>query len=130
MACDAGIVAVLSHKLGDEECPNCLCIAPAENYSQIDKEALAIVFVVRHFHQYLYDCSFTIKSDHKPLQHLFGKGRGIPAMAPARVHCWALTLSAYVYGYSMCWGKNILMLMFLVAFHSRCNQERYQCFKN
>ena len=39
-------------------------LAPAENYSQIDKEALAVAFGVRHFHQYLYGRSFTIKSDH------------------------------------------------------------------
>ena len=70
-------------------------LAPAENYSQINKEA---AFGLRYFHQYLYGHSFTIKSDHKPLQYLFGKGRGIPAMASAQVQCWALTLSAYVYG--------------------------------
>ncbi len=71
-------------------------LAPAEkNYSQIDKEALAIVFGVKHFHQYLFGRSFTIKSDHKPLQHLLGEKKGIPAMASARVQRWALMLSAY-----------------------------------
>ena len=69
VACDTspyGIGAVLSHKLGDEECSIAYAsrsLAPTEkNYSQIDKEALAIVFGVRHFHQYLYGRSFTIKS--------------------------------------------------------------------
>ena len=55
-------------------------LAPEEkNYSQIDK-ALAIVFGVKHFHQYLFGRSFTIKSNHKPLQHLLGEKNGIPEL--------------------------------------------------
>ena len=38
-----------------------------------------------------------IKSDHKPLQYLFGEKKGIPSIASARVQRWALTLSAYTY---------------------------------
>ena len=38
-----------------------------------------------------------IKSDHKPLQYLFGEKKGIPSIASARVQHWALTLSAYTY---------------------------------
>ncbi len=42
-------------------------LAPAEcKYSQLDKEALAIIFGVKRFHQYLLGRSFKI---HKPLQH-------------------------------------------------------------
>ena len=49
------------------------------------------------FCHYLFGRKFIIKFDHKPLQHLFGEKRGIPAMASARAQCWALTLSAYDY---------------------------------
>jgi len=84
-----GLTAVLSHQLGPDEQPIAFAsrsLAPAEkNYSQIDKETLAIVFGVKHFHQYLFGRKFVIKSDHKPSQHLFGEKKGIPAMASARV---------------------------------------------
>ena len=73
-------------------------LSPAEkNYAQLDKEALAIIFGVKKFHQYLYGRKFSIQSDHKPLQYLLGETRGVPAMASARIQQWALTLSAYDY---------------------------------
>ena len=104
-----GVGAVLSHQIGEGEHPIAFAscsLAPAEtNYSQIDKEALAIVFGVKHFHQYLFGWSSTIKSDHKPLQHLLAENKSIPAMASARVQHWALMLSAYNYQVQYVPGK-------------------------
>ena len=46
-------------------------LAPAEcQYSQLDKEALAIVIGVKRYHQYLHGHHFVIISDHMPLMHV------------------------------------------------------------
>ena len=41
-------------------------VAPEKNYSQIEQEALAIVFAVKRLHQYLYGRHFVVRTDHKP----------------------------------------------------------------
>ena len=42
------------------------------NYSQIEKEELAIICGVHKFHQYLYGKPFVLVTDHKPLTTLLG----------------------------------------------------------
>ena len=47
-------------------------LLPAEkNYSQIDRDALAIVFAVRKLHQFLYGRHFVLRTDHKPRYFVF-----------------------------------------------------------
>ena len=77
-------------------------------YSQLDKEDLPIVFGVKHFHDYLYGHEFFIKSDHKPLFHIFNESKGILPMASARIQRWALALCAYRYAIECCPGKNMV----------------------
>ena len=73
-------------------------LAVAEkNNSQLYKKGLAIIFSVKQFHQFLYGRSFVIKSDHKPLQYIFGHTHTVPPLASARIQRWALTLGAYNY---------------------------------
>ena len=78
-----------------------------KRYSQLDKEAAAIMFGVKRFHQYLYGRKFSIVSDHKPLQYLLNENKAVPAMASARLQRWALTLSAYHYTISYSPGEKI-----------------------
>lgn len=68
-----------------------------KNYSQIHREALAIVFCMRKFHQYLYGRRFTLRTDHKPLVSIFGPQNNIPVMTASRMSRWAVILSAYTY---------------------------------
>ena len=68
------------------------------NYSQVEREALAIVFGVTKFNKFLYGRKFTFLTDHEALTVIFGPKRGIPSLAAARLQRWALILMAHQYG--------------------------------
>lgn len=82
--------AVLSHVLknGDKR-PIAYAsrtLSKAEiGYSQLDREALGLVYGVKTFQQYVYGRPFTLETDHKPLIFIFGDKKGLPQMAAARV---------------------------------------------
>ncbi|TLY46627.1 MAG: DDE-type integrase/transposase/recombinase, partial [Gammaproteobacteria bacterium] len=65
------------------------------NYSQIEKEALSIVFAVKKFNQYLYGRKFILMTDHKPLLSIFGSKKGLPIFAASRLQRYAVFLSGY-----------------------------------
>ena len=105
-ASDYGVGAVLFHKMknGTERPIGYVSrtLQEAErNYSTLEKEALAIIFGIKKFHQFLYGHLFTIKTDHKPLEGLLSEKKGIPSQAAPRIQRWALTLSAYEYKYKI-----------------------------
>ena len=66
-----------------------------QKYAQIEKEALALVFGVQKFDQFVRGRNFTLLTDHKPLISIFGPKKGIPVMAANRLQRWALQLMGY-----------------------------------
>ena len=67
------------------------------NYGQIENMALALVFRVQQFHQYLYGHKFTLVTDHKPLMTILGPKKGIPSLVIAKLQRWAIQLPGYYY---------------------------------
>ena len=97
-----GAGAVISYVLADgSERPSAFASRTLNssemNYSQLQKEALVIIFGVKKFHQHLYGCKFTLETDHQPLVTIFGPRTGVPTLAAARLQRWAIILSAYQY---------------------------------
>lgn len=63
-------------------------------YCQTEKEALALVWAVEHFHIYLYGkTDFELVTDHKPLEIIFGE-KSKPC---ARIERWVLRLQSYTF---------------------------------
>ncbi|CAC5394863.1 unnamed protein product [Mytilus coruscus] len=76
------IIAYASRSLTDVE----------TRYSQTEKEALAIVWAIEHFHLYSFGQSFTLVSDHQPLETIFNSPK---AKTPACIERWRLRLQGY-----------------------------------
>ena len=51
---------------------SCSLSASEENYSMIEKEAMAILFGIMKFHGYLFRRRFSLLTDHRPLSLLLG----------------------------------------------------------
>ena len=68
-----------------------------QNYCQLEKEGLGLVFGVMKFHDYFYGRKFLLLTDHKPLLKILGPKTGVPTLATARLQRWALILAAYTY---------------------------------
>ena len=106
-ASDYGIGAILAHRItvsGSQQVQDVPIafalrhLSSAEmRYSQIEKEALSIIFGMRNFHHFLFGIRFTLVTDHKPLPKVLGPAEGVPKYAANRLTRWALTLAEYDY---------------------------------
>lgn len=105
LTCDAsphGVSAVLSHRLQNQyDCPihyaSRTLTASERNYTQLDREGLAIIFGVKTFFEYLFGNIFLLQTDNAALSRIFHPEKSIPEIAGARIQRWAIYLSAFRY---------------------------------
>ncbi|XP_046810023.1 uncharacterized protein K02A2.6-like [Lucilia cuprina] len=90
LACDAsptGIAGVLSHLVDGEERPIAFAsrslTSAEQNYSQLDREALAIYYAVQYFHEYLFGRQFNLITDNQPLMRIIHQNNKLPQMTSA-----------------------------------------------
>ncbi|XP_024870004.1 uncharacterized protein K02A2.6-like [Temnothorax curvispinosus] len=101
-ACATGIGAVLlqrdsnGHERAVYHMSQSL-IDAQRNYSQLEKEALALVTAVERFHKFVWGKRFILQTDHKPLVALLQteNTKGLKATTAARLKRWALRLMGY-----------------------------------
>ncbi|XP_053699045.1 uncharacterized protein K02A2.6-like [Sabethes cyaneus] len=99
-ASKTGVGAVIMHRFPNNQLK---AIAHAsktltsteQKYSQVEKEALALVFAVTKFRRMLLGRKFTLQTDHQPLLKTFGSKKGIPLHTANRLQRWALSLLGY-----------------------------------
>ncbi|XP_078503492.1 fibrocystin [Lissotriton helveticus] len=66
------------------------------NYSVIEKEALAVSWALGKFRDFLWGTQFTLRTDHKPLVEVFSK-KGLIAIS-SRIRRWVVGLQEYTFG--------------------------------
>lgn len=64
-----------------------------QNYSQLEGEALGLIFAVKKLHKYIYGRKFILVIDNQPLKKILGAKSGIPPLAASRLQRWAILAS-------------------------------------
>ena len=77
-ASPVGLSAILSQKTPGKDDEKVVAYASRaltaveKRYAQTEREVLAIVWGVEHFHLFVYGKEFTLITDHKPLEVIYG----------------------------------------------------------
>ncbi|XP_065208399.1 uncharacterized protein K02A2.6-like [Planococcus citri] len=96
------VAAILSHRFADgSERPiqyaSQSLNQTQQKYAHIDKEAYAIVYGIKKFHQYIYGRKFTLITDCEPLTKIFSPDKGLPVHSAMRMQHYAIFLQSYTY---------------------------------
>lgn len=78
-----------------------------KNYSNIEREALAVTWAVLRLKHFLIGRPFTIQSDHKPLEYIFKGNTAIPSGTSTRIAKWVIELMPYNYTIKYVQGSKI-----------------------
>ena len=73
-----------------------------QRYSQMEKEALALVWACERFHTYLFGTDFELLTDHKPLEFIYSP----KSKSSDRIERWVLRLQLYRYKVRYIPGKD------------------------
>ena len=92
-----GVGAIISHMMPDSSehviaYGSWTLSTSEQNYSQLEKEALAIIFEIKKFHKFLYGRPFILVTDHKSPVTILDPRSLVPTLAAARLQRWALTV--------------------------------------
>ena len=98
-----GVGACLSHSVTVDGKTRLLPVAYAsaslkdsqKNYSQVDREGLAVYWGITHFRQYLLCKDFTLHTDCSALVKIFGSKNDLNGCAAGRLSRWAAALMEY-----------------------------------
>ena len=107
-----GLGAVLSHDPQKKEIVHCASrtLAPAErNYSNVEREALGVIFGIKRFHQYLAGRKFIVQTDHHPLKALMDNMKPIQERISMRLQRWSLFLKGYDFSIQTIKGEEMLL---------------------
>ena len=99
-------------------------LTATEKYSQLDKEALAMVFGVEKYHSYLFGQQFILKTY---LIHIFKETRATPNLASGRILRWVLILCAYRYAIQYKAGKENFKVDALSGLPAPTSQKECRC---
>ena len=76
---------------------SCTLSDPQTRYSQVDREALAVIFGLKKCHKFLYGRRFRIVTDNAAIAYIFNPNKPLPAHSANRLLNWAYILAAYDY---------------------------------
>ena len=97
------------------------------NYSNIEREALAIVWATFRARHFLIGTKFLLRCDHSPLEYIFNPRRELPKVTSARILRWAIQLMGFDYEIQYVKGNTIphVDAMSRLDFEEDANDDSY-----